>query len=160
MLSTLADDNVFAKSVIPLLCEKIAAFEMVVANCLIVCNSTAGSARYNCDCRIILSGSLLYACINNSQVCLARFAGLLINASIFTFRSSKRFAISGASFNPLAFNGRSKSFCMGLSQLLLAWRIRRSDFISLKVRNHNKKNHLKIQMVLLKYFSRSGLIRF
>ena len=53
-------------------------------------------------------------------VFLARLAGLEINASIFIFLSSRRSAITGASFFPRSFKGRSKSLNEGVLQSLFA----------------------------------------
>src|SRR5205823_1820137 len=83
-------------------------------------------ASYSLGSRIIsffLRSNSFAKCL---EVCFALFAGLETNVSIFIFFSVNLFAISGASFFPLAFKGLSRSLKAGSPQLLLAWRIKKS----------------------------------
>src|SRR5687768_9754688 len=77
---------------------------------------------------------------NFLQVELALFAGLVTNKSGITFFSFNRFAIKGASFLPLSFNGRSKSSSKAFDQLDLACRITTNLFTARKCKNRPMKS--------------------
>ena len=98
-----------ANSVIPGLWEKMATLSISVvqsANSLFKI-SCVGMVQFRNEKDLILSFAKFFAKI--SAVFFALFAGLETKRSILIFLSKSRLAISGASFLPRSFNGRSKS---------------------------------------------------